>query len=251
MEKKKIILNADMGEGFGSYRMGNDDEIMPYLSSVNLACGFHGGDPVVMRHSVQMAKQCGVSVGAHPGFHDLQGFGRRMVAVSEEELYCDLMYQLGALDSFVRHEGMELTHICPHGVMDTLVSENESFAKVFMQAVKDYKADMKIIIEEKCLLASMCEAEGLKVAAVGYPDLEYDTDGNMIITREKEVMKLEKIVEQSIRMVVENKYRSMDGKEFPIHPDVLCLHSDVPNSLEIMQALRKGLTEAGIEIVTF
>lgn len=248
---EKIILNADMGEGFGCYRLGNDDELMPYLSSVNLACGFHAGDPMVMRHSVETAKKNGICVGAHPGFADRQGFGRRMLNVSEDELYCDLIYQFGALDGFVKKEGMELTHVCPHGVMDSLVSENASYAKAFMDAVKDYKKDMKLVIEEQCLLASMCREEGLSVASVGYPDLDYDSEGNIIISRNKECMDPQKIVRQSINMILNHQYFSVDGKAFPIHPQVLCFHSDVPNSLEIMKALRKGLQEADIEVVGF
>lgn len=249
--REKIILNADMGEGFGCYRLGNDDELMPYLSSVNLACGFHAGDPMVMKHSVETAKKNGVCVGAHPGFADRQGFGRRMLGVSDDELYCDLIYQFGALDGFVKIEGMELTHVCPHGVMDSLVSENESFAKVFIDAVKDYKKDMKLVIEEKSLLASLCREKGLSVASVGYPDLDYDSDGNIIITRNKECLDPEKVVRQACNMVMEHQYFSIEGKAFPIHPQVLCLHSDVPNSLEVLKALRTGFREAGIEVVGF
>lgn len=248
---KQIILNADMGESFGCYRLGNDELLMPYLTSVNLACGFHAGDPVVMRNSVKTAKKNGVSIGAHPGFADRQGFGRRMLQLSEDELYCDLIYQFGALEGFVKKEGLEIMHVCPHGVMDNLVSENKTYAKVFIDAIKDFKKDMKLVIEEKCLLAELCQEQGLEVAAVGYPDLDYDSQGNMIITRNKELMDPQKIAEQSFRMVIDHEYKSVDGKAFPIHPQVLCFHSDVPNCLDILKTVRKMLNEAGVETIGF
>lgn len=248
---KEIILNADMGEGFGCYRLCNEAALMPYLTSVNLACGFHAGDPMVMRNSVELAVKNGVSIGAHPGFADRQGFGRRMIQISEDELYCDLMYQFGALDAFVKKAGGEITHVSPHGVMDPLVSENENFARVFMDAIKDFKKDMYLVIEAGNVLAELCEKEGLRVASVGYPDLEYDLDGHMIITRTKELMDPQKILKQALSMVLDNKYLSVDGKQFPITPKVLCLHSDVPNSLEIMRVLRSGLEEVGVGVVGF
>lgn len=249
MSKFQIALNADLGESFGNYRICNDEEFMKYISSVNLACGFHAGDPVIMRNSVKAAIKNGVSIGAHPGFNDKQGFGRRMINISEDELYCDIMYQLGALDAFVKSEKAEMTHVCPHGVMDTLVSENESYADAFINAVIDYNKNLKLVIEEKSLLASKCKLKGIRVASVGYPDLKYDKNGNMIITRSKEIMNIDEITEQAIRMVKDNKYKTVDGNYLPIKPDVLCFHSDVPNSIEIIQKVRKAFELENIEII--
>lgn len=247
----KIIINADMGEGFGCYRLCNDEELMPYLSSVNLACGFHAADPVVMKKNVACAVANGVSIGAHPGFADRQGFGRRMINVSTEELYCDVLYQFGALDAFVKAAGGKITHVCPHGVMDTLVSENEGYAEAFLNAVKDFDEDLELVIEDGCYLSKLCQKEKIKIAAVGYPDLDYDSNGNIIITREKHLQDPEKILKTAIHMVRDNTFYSVDGKPFHIEPKVLCLHSDVPNSLEILQVLKNGLCEAGIEVVGF
>ncbi len=246
----QVAINADMGESFGHYQIGNDDALMQYLSSVNLACGFHAGDPVVMRHSVETAAKYGVSIGAHPGFQDKQGFGRRMLDVSENDLYCDLIYQFGALDAFVKCKGLRMTHVCPHGVMDSLVSDTETFSDVFMQAVKDYQPDLKLVIDEKSLLAQKCAGFGLEVASVGYPDLDYDHNGNLLITRERGAMDVAKICEKAVMMVTEHRYLSVDGTEFSIRPDVLCFHSDVPNSLEILSAVRTALLNAGVDIAT-
>jgi UPF0271 protein len=247
----QVVLNADMGESFGCYVMGKDEELMPYLSAVNLACGFHAGDPVVMYHSVQNAKKNGISIGAHPGFKDLQGFGRRMLCISEEELYTDLMYQFGALDSFIRREKAVLTHVCPHGLLDPLVSNEEKYGRVMIRAIKEYKPDMVLIIEENCLLARLCEEEGIRVACVGYPDLEYDSDGNMIITQKKTKLDPQKIAQQSLRMVKDHQLMNVEGRLFPIKVQVLCFHSDVPNSLEILKAVRFVLLENGVDIVSF
>ena len=251
MAKYQIALNADMGESFGNYKVGNDELLMQYVSTVNLACGFHAGDPVVMRNSVGYAKKHGVSVGAHPGFHDMQGFGRRMMNITTDELYTDMLYQMGALDAFLRVAGMEMTHVSPHGELDPLVSNNEEYARAFLRSIRDYKADMKIIAEDKCILTKMAEADGFAVKRVGFPDLTYDAQGNYIVDRTKKAMDPETIAAQSVRMVKEGRAKSVDGSFFPVRVDVLCYHSDVPNAAEIMQAVHKAFDAEGIEIIGF
>jgi len=251
MAKYKVALNADMGESFGRYQLGNDELLMEYLSTVNLACGFHAGDPIVMRDSVGFAKKHGCSVGAHPGFADMQGFGRRMLSITPDELYTDTMYQMGALDAFLRPMGMEMTHVCPHGKVDPLVSDNEEFAIAFLQAIKDFKPDMKIIAEDKCLLTKLAAEWGIGIMRVGYPDLKYDANGNYVVEREKKPLLAEEIAEQSVRMIKEGRAKSVDGNYFDVTVDVLTYHSDVPNALEIMQAVHKALKAEDIEIVGF
>ena len=249
MAKYLIVLNSDMGESFGNWHIG-PDHLMQYLSAVNLACGFHAGDPNVMYNSVEAAKQYGVSVGAHPGFRDLQGFGRRMMDLTPEEVYNDTLYQMGALDAFMRVKDMKITHINPHGELDPLVSDSEPHARAFLKAIKDYQDDMILVTEEKALIYKMAQEEGVRVLRVGYPDLKYSSDGSFAIDREKKPLEPNEIVEQSVRMIKEKKALAVDGSYFDIHVDVLAYHSDVPNAEEILSALRKRLAEEDIAVVS-
>jgi UPF0271 protein len=251
MANIKVALNADMGESFGLYKMGNDEALMEYVTTTNLACGFHAADPMVMQESVRLAKKHNVSVGAHPGFKDLQGFGRRMLRLSPEELYADTLYQFGALDAFLKVEGMELTHVCPHGLLDPLISNEEVYGLAFIKAMKDYKSDMKLIAESKSLVASLCEKEGIEVAHVGYPDLDYNNEGNIVISRDKKPLDAELISKQAVRMVKDGKLLSTEGKEFSVKVKVLTFHGDVPNIVEIMQEVHRKLKESKIEIIRF
>ena len=248
MATHKIILNSDMGESFGNYHVG-PNHLMQYLSAVNLACGFHAGDPMVMMESVRAAKKYGADVGAHPGFPDLRGFGRRMMDLSPDEVYTDTLYQLGALDVFLRAEGMAMTHIVPHGELDPLVSDVEEHARAFVAAIKDYKKDLIMIIEEKALLTKIGKEEGVGVLFVGYPDLKYNPDGSFLIDREKKPLEPMEIVEQSVRMIKEHRAKAADGQYFDVNTDVLAYHSDVPNAEEILIALWERFLEEDIEVV--
>ena len=142
MKEYSAVLNADMGESFGRYKLGNDEELMKYVTSANLACGFHAGDPTVMRATVRLAKKYDVAVGAHPGFQDLRGFGRRTISITPEELVDDLLYQLGALGAFLKAEGMKMWHLSPHGWLDPLVSYEEKYADAFMKIIQEYDSEL-------------------------------------------------------------------------------------------------------------
>lgn len=248
MAKYRIALNSDMGESFGNWHIG-PNHLMQYLSAVNLACGFHAGDPSVMQESVTAAKQYDVCVGAHPGFRDLQGFGRRMMDLTPEEVYNDTLYQMGALDAFMRVQGMRITHINPHGELDPLVSDSEEHGLAFIRAIKDYQDDMVLVVEEKALIAKLAKEQGVRVLYVAYPDLKYAADGSFAIDREKKPLEPQAIVEQSVRMIKEQRGLAVDGSYFSIRPDVLAYHSDVPNAEEILSALRARLAEEDIEVV--
>lgn len=249
MEKKTVMFNADMGEGFGNYQFGNDEELMPYMTIVNFACGFHAGDPVIMNKSVKLAAKNGVKVGAHPGFRDMQGFGRRMIWLSPEELYCDVLYQLGALDAFLKKENMKLNHICPHGKMDPLVSENKNYAEAFADAVYDYDPKIKILLESKCLLKQICDERNIEVINVGYPDVEYDEDGEMIIETQKHYINPGEVAQRALHMIKDGYYESRKNRKFPIKAEALCFHGDIPNCVEIVKTVRKLLTENDINII--
>lgn len=246
---KCVVINADVGEGFGRYSICNDEEMMKYISSANLACGFHAGDPSVMHNTVRLAKKYNVSVGAHPGFQDLRGFGRRMIEISLQDLYDDVVYQIGALDAFLKINDMKMTHINPHGKLDPLVSENEEYANVFVEAIKNYNSELILVIEEKSLLAKIAQAKNLKVAFVAYPDLKYDSDGNMIIERIKSAANPVDVARQTISIIQEGKLHTVEGNEVGINAGVLCYHGDSPNAIEVLREVHNALNREGIKII--
>lgn len=248
MAKYNVVINADMGESFGRYKLGNDEALMKYVTSANLACGFHAGDPTVMRATVRLAKEYDVAVGAHPGFQDLRGFGRRMIDITPEELIDDLLYQLGALQAFLKVEGMKMWHISPHGMLDPLVSNQGKYAEAFIKAIQQYNSELILVIEEKSLLYKKAKLAGLRVAAVALPDLKYDSDGNMVIERVKSPADPGEVAQQAISIIKHHKLRTSDGKELEFHAEVLCFHGDAPNSVEVLKRVRQEFEKEGINI---
>lgn len=251
MEKYNVVINADMGESFGIYKIGNDEEVMKYVTSANLACGFHAGDPTVMKKTVKLAKKYNVAVGAHPGFQDLRGFGRRRLDITAEELHNDLLYQLGALESFTKVEGIKMHHVSPHGMLDPLVSYKEEYTDVFIKTIKEYNPEIIIIAESKSLLYKKAKIEGLRVASVSFPDLKYDSGGNMVIERVKKFINPVKVAKQAVLIVKDLKVKTFDGKKIRMQADVLCFHGDVPNSIEILKEVRKKFEKEGIIVTKF
>jgi len=249
MIKHKVIINADMGESFGRYKIGNDDELMKYITTANLACGFHAGDPTVIRKTVRLARNNNVAVGAHPGFQDLRGFGRRMMGISVEELADDLIYQLGALDAFLKVEGVKMWHVSPHGMLDPLVSNEEKYADAFISTIKQYNSELIIIAESKSLLYKRAKIAGLRVAAIALPDLNYDDKGNMIIERSKKIMDPVEVARQAISIIKDHKMKTIDGNEIEWEAEVLCFHGDAPNALDIIKKVREELAKVNIQIV--
>jgi len=248
MAKYDVVINADMGESFGRYKLGNDEALMKYVTSANLACGFHAGDPTVMRATVRLAKEYDVAVGAHPGFQDLRGFGRRMIDITPEELIDDLLYQLGALQAFLKVEDMKMWHISPHGMLDPLVSNQEKYAEAFIKAIQQYNPELILVIEEKSLLYKKAKLAGLRVAAVALPDLKYDSDGNMVIERVKRPADPGEVAQQAISIIKHHKLRTSDGKELEFHAEVLCFHGDAPNSVETLKRVRQEFEKEGINV---
>lgn len=251
MGKNEVVIGADVGESFGRYKLGNDEEIMQYLTAANVACGFHAGDPVVMRNTVKLAKKYNVSVGAHPGFQDLRGFGRRMMEVTTEELVNDLIYQLGALDGFLKVEGLKMAHVSPHGKLDPLVSYNEEYTETYLEAIKEYNPELIIIAEEKSLLYKKAKALGFKVATVAYPDLQYDSNGDIVIERVKRAVNPVEVAQRAISIVKHHKIKTIDGKEIRIRGDMLCFHGDSPNAAEVLKVVREELKKEGIVVKSF
>jgi UPF0271 protein len=247
----KIDINADVGESFGNYKYGRDAELMPYLTSANVACGFHAGDPSVMRKTVQLAKRHGVAVGAHPGFPDLLGFGRRMMDVSAEEMRDYLIYQVGALKAFLELEGMKLHHIGPHGSFSAHAIRNEDVAEAIVEAI--FQIDPEIILVGRPGLApyEIARAKGLRVASQIGVDIDYRPDRTAIIQKEKKSMDVQEAVRRVRKIIQDGKIEASDGSEMQFRIDTLLVHGDTPNVIEICTAVRSELEVMGVEVTCF
>jgi len=245
-EPLKIDLNCDLGESFGRYVLGEDAEIMKLITSANIACGFHAGDPNVMAKTVSLAKQNGVAVGAHPGFPDLQGFGRRKMELPLQEIVDIITYQMGALDAFSRVSGLKLAHVKPHGALYNLASKDAALANAIAQAIAAYNPDLILVGLAGSELTQAGRDIGLRVAREGFPDRAYLPDG-ILMTRNQPGAVLHEpdvIAGNALRLVREGF--KLEGET--IRMDTLCLHGDSPGALRNAQAVRFVLEAEGVEI---
>ncbi|MGE5200022.1 MAG: LamB/YcsF family protein [Rhodospirillaceae bacterium] len=245
----RIDLNCDMGEGFGAYTMGRDAEIVPHITSANIACGFHAGDPGWMRATVSLAERHGVGVGAHPGFPDLRGFGRRAMQAAPDEITNDLVYQIGALTAFT--SGKRLQHVKPHGALYNLAVEREDVARAIGEAILAVDRGLILVV----LAGSPWEQEarrmGLRVAREVFADRAFDARGALVprsapgaVIRDAAA-----VIERSLRLVVEHRVTAITGEELELHADTICLHGDTPGAADLAAALRRAFDDAGIATV--
>jgi 5-oxoprolinase (ATP-hydrolysing) subunit A len=234
-----IDLNCDLGESFGRYNLGNDAAIMPYVTSVNIACGFHAGDPSVMQATVRLAKAHGVKIGAHPGWPDLQGFGRREMKVDPAEAGAMVLYQVGALAAFVRAEGLTLNHVKPHGALYNQAAQDAALAEAVARAVKRFSVDLILVGLAGCGLLDAGRAIGLQVAGEAFPDRGYNPDGTLMSRH------LPGAVLGNPQEVAANAVRlAREGIRFGgrvVRPDTLCLHGDSPAAVENARLVRETL----------
>ena len=233
------IINCDMGEAFGLYRMGDDENIMPLITVANVACGFHGSDFNHMRKTVQLAKRHGVKVGAHPSLPDLQGFGRREMKIGREELANCIIYQVGALKGFLDAEGMALNHIKPHGALYGMAARLEETAHAVADAADVFKVPLMGMINTNH--QKVYTARGHAFIAEFYTDLDYNDDGSLIITREHAAVDPAQAASRSVRAIKEGKVQSVGGKDVAVRADAICVHSDTPNAVEIAKAVRDAV----------
>ena len=244
-----IDLNCDMGESFGMYKMGLDEEIIKYVSSANIACGFHAGDPSWMRTTVQIAEENEVAIGAHPSFPDLNGFGRRDVAVTPKEARNDLVYQIGALQAFT--SAKKLQHVKPHGAMYNRAVDDESLARSICEAVLEVDPEMVLVALAGSRWVTVAQDMGLRVAREIFADRALNADGTLV-SRSKPgsvLHDVDEVVERSLRMVTEGTATSVDGNEIEVEADSLCVHGDTPGAVDMAQALRQEFDTAGIDVV--
>ena len=233
------IINCDMGEGFGLYRLGDDDALMPLITVANVACGFHASDFNHMRRTVQLAKQHGVKVGAHPSLPDLQGFGRREMKISREELVNCLIYQVGALCGFLRAEGMELSHIKPHGSLYGMAARMEDIAHAMCDVADIYRVPLYGMVGT--LHETIYTARGHRFVAEYYADLDYTDVGGLIITREHPPVDAAAAAARCVRAIKEGLTASVNGVDVRVGSDAICIHSDTPNAVEVTQAVRAAV----------
>jgi len=234
-----LAINCDMGESFGLYHFGDDEAIMPYISAANVACGFHASDFNHMRKTVQSAKKFGVKVGAHPSLPDLQGFGRREMKMSREELTNCIIYQVGALKGFLEAEGMPLNHIKPHGALYGMAARMEHVAHAVCDAADVFDVPLMGMINT--LHEKIYGERGRRMIAEFYADLDYGDDGALIITRVHDAKDPVEAAARSLRAVEEHKVRSIGGRDLPVRADTICVHSDTPNALDIAAAVRNAV----------
>ena len=233
-----IDINCDMGEAYSIYKCGDDEAIMPFITSANDACGFHGSDPTVMHKTVRLAKQHGVEVGAHPSFPDRDGFGRRYMKMERDELLDTIIYQVAALKGFLDIEGMPLNHIKPHGALYGAAWTDEDVAVACGEAAQAFGVPMY------GTTGTMHESIWPKYTEVKweiFADLDYDDEGRCIITRHHVSVAPEQAVEQIMRVIKEGKVRSINGKDVPTKVDTICVHSDTPDSVTVAKAVREAV----------
>lgn len=247
---KKIDLNCDMGESFGAYRLGNDEQIMHYVSSVNIACGFHAGDPEVIHTTVRLAKDNRVAIGAHPGFHDLQGFGRREIQMTPKEIYSMVLYQVGALYAFTRVADAQLSHVKPHGALYNQAARDKKVAEAIANAVCDFDKNLLFYGLSGSVMIEEARKKGLRCCNEVFADRTYQNDGTLtprsepgsLITDEKEALK------QSIKMVSENSVTTKAGLDIKIVADTICIHGDGQHALAFAKAINENFAKNNVII---
>jgi len=246
----RVDLNCDMGESFGAYRIGADDAVFPFITSANVACGYHGGDPTVMRTTLERARREGVAVGAHPGFQDLIGFGRRNMDASPQEIYDLVVYQVGALLGFARAAKMELQHVKAHGALYNMAVVKPELAAAIARAVRDVDSQLILFGLPGSHLISEGESAGLRTAGEAFADRNYMSDGSLVSRKraDAQVHDAEEAVRRAIRMVRDGIVTPVDGDDIHIKVDTICIHGDGPHAAEFAHRLRSGFDAAGIAV---
>jgi UPF0271 protein len=244
----KIDFNCDMGESFGMYKMGLDEEVIKHITSANIACGFHAGDPNWMRTTVKLAEEHGVAIGAHPSFPDLSGFGRRAMNASALEVKNDVIYQMGALQAFTGAK--RLQHVKPHGAMYNMAVDDQDLATAICEAVLEVDSDIVLLALAGSQWISVAEDLGLRVGREIFADRALNTDGTLV-SRSKEgsvIHDIQEVVDRSLRMVTEGKAVAISGEVIDVEADSLCLHGDTPGAVDMAQALKQALVAEDVEV---
>jgi 5-oxoprolinase (ATP-hydrolysing) subunit A len=245
---KTIDINCDMGESYGAWKMGEDAAVMPYITSANIACGFHGGDPATIRQTVRLAVEHGVAIGAHPSLPDLQGFGRRVMKISPQDMYDLVVYQAGAVEAFARAAGARLHHVKCHGALYNMAANDAALSEAMARAAKDLGVMLYVLSNSKNF--SIAKQAGIPVAGEVFADRGYSDDGTLA-PRDRPGGMIEdagEAVARALAMIEQGYVTSLSGKRVPVSADTLCLHGDQPGAVHFAKALRQAFTERSITV---
>ena len=247
----RVDLNADLGESFGRYTLGMDDKILPVITSANIACGFHASDPVVMEKTVCMAARFGAAPGAHPGYPDLMGFGRRNMTVSPEEARAYILYQIGALDAFLHTAGLKLQHVKPHGAFYNMAAADYTLASAVCGAVRDYNPDLILLGLSGSQLIRAAEDMGLRAVSEVFADRAYEEDGSLVSRKKPGAMITdeEAAIRRVVRMVTEGRVTAITGRDIPIHAESICVHGDGEKAVLFAAKIREALEAEGVSVL--
>lgn len=254
-KKPHIDINCDLGEGFGNWRIGDDERLMQLITSANVACGFHASDPVLMLKTVEMAQSLGVAVGAHPGLPDLYGFGRRRIEITTAEAYAYCVYQIGALQATLRTFGLRMRHIKAHGAFHELLRDDMELGRAFAQAIRD-TMDNPILFwpapTESAAVVLAARALGVRVVAEVYADLMYGSDGRIIPEHPHKLQTdTDRSYAQMRRFLQEGSVLDMDGRTLPVQAETISMHGDGPNAVEVLEAIHRAIRDSGYEAMAF
>lgn len=249
-DQRTIDLNADVGEAFGNYDAGWDEALLPLISSVNVACGFHAGDPRVMQQTVARAAALDLAIGAHPSYPDLVGFGRRFIDATPDEITCDMLYQIGALAAFCQATGVPLCHVKAHGALYNRAAVDEATARAIVDAVCLYDRDLALFAPPGSALLRLAREAGLPALAEVFADRAINADGTLVSRRLPGAMieNPEIVAARAVRMIRDHTATAIDGSEVAIHGDTICLHGDAPGAVARARAIREALAAAGIAV---
>jgi UPF0271 protein len=251
MGKSVIDVNCDLGESFGNWRMGADEAIMPLVTTANIACGFHAGDPVVMARTAALAREHGVAAGSHPGYPDLLGFGRRQYRLTPEEAAAYIRYQTGSLQAFLDAEGLPLHHVKPHGALAFYLREDESVADAVADAVAGFGPGVAFYFPAPVTGVALCDAlraRGVRVVGEIYPDLSYSPEGDLVIQRAKHQTDVEFAAAQVRRFLTDGTVEAEDGSAVALEAESICVHGDGPNAIEVAAAVKAVVAAAGAQL---
>lgn len=250
MPRHRIDLNADLGESFGIYTLGDDPSLMPYLTSANVAAGFHAGDPRVIRATIRLARSHGVAVGVHPSFPDLAGFGRRVMDMPDGDVEDSVLYQIASVGGIARAEGVPIRHVKPHGALYSVAALHAHVAEAIVRAVVAYDRTLVIVAPPGSELATRSQQAGLAVAREGFADRAYSADGQLVPRDRPGALLLDhdRAAEQAVSLAVDGSVMSIAGVRVPLEVDTVCLHGDAPGATERAARVRRALEEAGVEV---
>jgi 5-oxoprolinase (ATP-hydrolysing) subunit A len=245
----QIDISCDMGESFGPWKMGFDEEMMQYISSANIAGGFHAGDPTTMRKTVELAKDHGVAVGVHPGYRDLVGFGRREIDIPPDEIHDEIIYQLGALREFARYYDMEVQHVKPHGALYMVAARDEELSRAIIEAIQRVDPGLWLFCMQASVTYQLAQKMDQPVVAEFYADREYNDEGQIVFTRSvAEELDPEEVGDRVVRAVTEKKVKTESGRDIDVAADSVCVHGDTPGAVRLAEAIVRKLGENDIEI---